>query len=78
MSDYYDPSKWVKKPEVAKQNRENGSWSIVTDGEGENERVVECTFNPPKDHRMNLKAVADACKQFREVYKQSLLEEQQP
>lgn len=48
MKREYDVSKFFRNPERAKRLRENGCRIIITDGKGENEKIVEDYFITPE------------------------------
>ena len=49
MKDHYDFSKGFKRPDLAKRLRENGYKVTVTDGEGENAKIVREYSVSPED-----------------------------
>jgi len=49
MKDYYDFSKGFRDPSRAERLRKNGCRIRVTEGEGENEKVVEEFFVSPEE-----------------------------
>ena len=48
MKDFYDFSKGVKKPEIAKQRREYGYKVRIVDGDSDNSNVVKEYFVSPE------------------------------
>ena len=49
MKDHYDFSKGFKRPDLAKRLRENGYSVTVTDGDGEEARVIREYFVSPEE-----------------------------
>jgi NAD/NADP transhydrogenase alpha subunit len=49
MKDHYDFSKGFKRPDLAKRLRENGYKVTVTDGDGENAKIIREYFVSPEE-----------------------------